>query len=548
MTTLPTSRPPRGRAPRALAAACALLLLGASAAAQCQRQQLEALLPAPADLLGESVALHGNWLLVGAPSGLPAGNGPGRVLVYRRQAGEWLFWQELTAPDGEVGARFGAALALDDNLAAVGAPADDEAGLDTGAAYVFVRLGDTWLNLDKLLPSDGAPGDAFGGAVAVSDDRIVVGARRHDALGPQSGAAYVFENPGGGVSWDEVAKLLPSDGAPGDAFGVCVAADADLVAVGSDLADDGGVSAGAVHVFRAQGGGFDEEGKLLPADPKGEAFFGRAVALDAERLVVAAPGQMAPTPGGGDVPAGAAYVFEQAQPGVWGQDARLSAPDPSPGDTFGAALGLRDGVLVVGATLTDRGAPNVGSAHVFRAGSGGWAYEREVFAADAAAGDNFGIAVAVDPPFAVVGAQFHGPLVPNAGAAYVFRGLADLAVWSDLGAGLAGTLGEPCAFGEGSLEPDAALLFSLNGALPGSLTGLVLGAAQVDLPFKGGTLVPDPLIVIFGLPTLDGRLDLVFPWPAGVPAGSEIYSQHMVVDPGGPAGFAGSNAVVSVAP
>jgi hypothetical protein len=124
--------------------------------------------------------------------------------------------------------------------------------------------------------------------------------------------------------------------------------------------------------------------------------------------------------------------------------------------------------------------------------------------------------------------------------------------WTDLGFALAGTDGEPRLEGAGTLLPGSPTLLALTGALESTVTWLVVGVARWDFsPFYGGTLVPDLTPPGFFAPLATdaaGSLGFSAPWPAGLPPGSALYFQHWVVDPGGPYGFAASNAVQAAAP
>ena len=105
----------------------------------------------------------------------------------------------------------------------------------------------------KLTASDAAAFDFFGGrlathSVAVSGNTIVVGADSHDDAGPNSGVAYVFQRLRG--AWIEVAKLTASDGAAGDRFGFTAAASGRTIVVGAPGNDDNGPFSGAAYVFQ----------------------------------------------------------------------------------------------------------------------------------------------------------------------------------------------------------------------------------------------------------------------------------------------------------
>jgi hypothetical protein len=120
--------------------------------------------------------------------------------------------------------------------------------------------------------------------------------------------------------------------------------------------------------------------------------------------------------------------------------------------------------------------------------------------------------------------------------------------WTDLGSALAGTHGEPLLQTLGTLVPGTPFWFRLSGALENSTCGLFVGLSSINVPFKGGTLVPanDVLVV---LPTDGaGELELGTGWPPGLPSGLTVHMQGWVVDAAGPVGFSASNAVARTVP
>jgi hypothetical protein len=107
---------------------------------------------------------------------------------------------KLTASDGAAGDRFGIAVAISGDTVVVGANFDDSPNVDQGSAYVFVKPGGGWTGAltesEKLTASDGAAGDDFGFSVAISGDTLVVGADSDDILlNAGQGSAYVFASP-----------------------------------------------------------------------------------------------------------------------------------------------------------------------------------------------------------------------------------------------------------------------------------------------------------------------------------------------------------------
>lgn len=157
-----------------------------------------------ADELGSSVALsaEGNTALVGAGSKMVKTKyAQGAAYVFVRSGGTNAAWSvpnELIAAGGSEFDEFGRSVSLSGggNTALVGAWGKTDHGKhEQGAAYVFARSGGTWSQQGSdLTPSDGANGDQFGWAVALSADgsTALVGAA-DEAFGRsyRQGAAYL---------------------------------------------------------------------------------------------------------------------------------------------------------------------------------------------------------------------------------------------------------------------------------------------------------------------------------------------------------------------
>ncbi|MCB9896903.1 MAG: hypothetical protein H6825_02750 [Planctomycetes bacterium] len=121
--------------------------------------------------------------------------------------------------------------------------------------------------------------------------------------------------------------------------------------------------------------------------------------------------------------------------------------------------------------------------------------------------------------------------------------------WTSVGAGIAGTSGVPTLGGEGDQTDGAFTLISIGGALPSGSASLVIGLSALDVPFKGGVLVPAPNLVLSGLPLdRNGALSFSFAWPTGLPGGVDLWWQAFVPDGGATKGLAATNGLRSTTP
>ena len=199
-----------------------------------------------------SVAVDDDTILVGEDSGVIVA-ATGTAYVFSRPADGWASGTEtaqLTASDGVFGDTFGRSVALDGDTAVVGADQDYDDG--SGSAYVFSRPADGWADgteTAKLTPSDGASDDRFGVSVAVDRETVLVGSRNDDDHGDGSGSAYVFTKPATGwADAHETAKLTAFDGEAGDAFGFAVAVEGNDLLVGAYSSDGNASDSGSVYV------------------------------------------------------------------------------------------------------------------------------------------------------------------------------------------------------------------------------------------------------------------------------------------------------------
>lgn len=252
-----------------------------------QQQKLTAPDGTAGDWFGFCVSLVGDTALIGA-QGDPNGGDSGSAYVFTRSGTTWTLQQKLLASDGTAGDCFGFMVSLDGDTALIGADWDDDNGNNSGSAYVFTCTGTTWTQQAKLLPSDGAAEDDFsGGGVCLSGDTALIGAELDDDNGVDSGSAYVFTRTG--TTWTQQAKLLASDGTAGDQFsnwGLSLDGDTALIATFYD--DDKGTNSGSTYVFTRTDTIWTQQQKLLASDGAAQDQFGVSVALDGDTALIGA--------------------------------------------------------------------------------------------------------------------------------------------------------------------------------------------------------------------------------------------------------------------
>lgn len=302
------------------------------------------------------VAIDGDYAVSGA-----YGSPVAVTIFHRTGANTWDSGTQVTASDLQSGDGFDTSVAISGDYLVVGAYLQDGGGTDAGAAYVFHRTGvNTWDAGTKIMAPDAAASDWFGHAVAVSGDYAVIGAEKENS---GLGAAYVFHRTGLN-SWDSGTKLT----GPSRAFGCSVAIDGDYALVGAKMPYMSPYAGTAFIFHRTDVNAWDAGAQLLPADGGMNDFFGCSAAISGDYALVGADSQDAR-----GLDAGAAYIFHRTGLNAWDSGTKVTGADSQAYDYFGRAVSMRGDFVVVGAEGEDQGGDYAGAVYVFqRIGSTTW--------------------------------------------------------------------------------------------------------------------------------------------------------------------------------
>ncbi len=253
----------------------------------------------------------------------------------------------------------------------------------------------------EVVHPSGSLGGLFGGAIAVDGDTMVIGAWADTVGGAASrGSAHVYRWSGTG--WAFEATLQAVGIAAGDYFGTSVAISGDTAIVGSngdDVAANG--NQGSAYVFVRAGSTWMQQAKLLASDGAAGDTFGCSVAVDGDTAIVGARFDSI----GIASAQGSAYVFTRSG-STWTQQSKLTAVAGAAGDNFGMSVAIDGDTAVVGADYDDVNANvNQGSAYVFTRSSGTWSQQAQLIAGDGAPLDYFGRSLALSGDTVLVAAD-----------------------------------------------------------------------------------------------------------------------------------------------
>ena len=372
---------------------------------------------------GYDVSVSGDYALVGSPKNESGGG----AYLFKRTNGNWAFYQKLVSSDLAPGDSFGNSVCISGEYALVGAQGKSGGG----AAYIFRLEGDgVWRQQQKLAPSDRS---YFGTSVSLSGDYALIGDRLnlYDASGGNqkgdAGSAYIYKLTDD--TWTFQQKLVASDRANFDNFGTCVSLKGEYALIGAY----GKAGGGAAYIFKRNGDTWAQHQKLLSSDLANNDNFGISVSLNDDYAFVGAPSEDEDASGANTrSSAGSVYVFG-LNSGTWVQQQKLVASDRDAGDRFGFNVALDGGYAVIMAdhekedTSGGNTLNQAGSAYVFRRNGSTWTQMQKIVASDRATNDQFGCGRAISNGDIVVGARTSSldasgdNYLGGAGSAYIYR-------------------------------------------------------------------------------------------------------------------------------
>jgi len=314
------------------------------------------------DYFGHSVSISGHYAIVGIHSfdfELMEPVSIGRAYVFRCDSiGNWIEQSILKDMNGSKYDYFGYSVAISGDYAIVGAYADDDNGLNTGSAFIFKREGDNWIQQALLTASDGELGDWFGYSVSISGDYAIVASLYDDDYVENSGSAYIFKR--NGDIWHQQAKLRADDPGNLDRFSGSVSISNRWAIVGAVWDDDYGKDSGSAYIFKRDGENWTQQAKLTASDAAAEDYFGATVSISYDYAHV---GAYQDDDNGED--SGSAYIFKRERDTSWVEYAKLTSSDGSTDDLFGRSVAVSGNNFLVGAS-NDYHGHGIGSGYIFQ--------------------------------------------------------------------------------------------------------------------------------------------------------------------------------------
>lgn len=218
-------------------------------------------------------------------------------------------------------------------------------------------------------------------------------------------------------TWVASSILTPTNGVSGDEYGSSVAIDGDVMVVGAVQGDATDTNSGYANVYRFNGSEWVFEQQLLPSNSGSWDQFGSAVDVEGNTIIVGAYGDWISS---SIQDSGAVFVFTY-NGSTWTEQTRLVASDAASGDRFGHAVALDGTRLVVGAYLDDDNGSGSGSAYIFEGSGASWTQTAKLTASDGHSDARFGRHVSLNGDTVFIGAYYTDAAGDSSGSVYIYE-------------------------------------------------------------------------------------------------------------------------------
>ena len=350
------------------------------------------------DFFGNSVSINGTKVVVGCIGDDDNGIDSGSVFTFENDSDNFLLTSKVFSTDGFAYRYFGSTIAMDGDWLLVGVPTDNDAGEAAGAAYIFHWNGVDWEEISKICGSDTESGDQFGYSVKINGMDLLVSAPYEDSQDNNAGAVYFFDF--NGIDWDE-QKVMADDGEAHNHFGYSIDLNDDTIVVGAPDRNENGNASGSVYLFTKNGEYWLQTNKITPSDNSLYDYFGSSLAISDDWIGIGSSGNDEAGNSSG------AVYFYQKNGEVWTEQDKVVALDTEQTDNFGYAIDLDGEYALISAIHDDDNGPNSGSAYIFKRNDTNWIEKYKFVPADGLTGDGFGNSVAIEGIYAVIGSSEH---------------------------------------------------------------------------------------------------------------------------------------------
>ena len=351
-----------------------------------------------ADHYGESVSITGEYAIVGSPYNYPLG----AAYLYRKMNDEWIEIEKIQASDSTNTQHFGSAVFIKDDYMIISA--NLYYNNSSGNAHIYNKDGENWIELDIITASGSPICDQYGCSVGITEsgDYAVVGAFNDDENGDGAGAVYVYHRSGS--VWNLQTKIMAFDGAIDDSFGYSTFITNNYLFVGATYDCDNGENSGSIYIYENNGTTWEYHSKLIASHDTSNDRFGRSISVCDDLLIV----------GTYCYDQGEAFIFRNENSN-WIEESILTARDGTYYDRFGCSVSVSGDFIVVGAC--DR--PDVAvsaSAYFFERVGTDWNELNKLTIENWGA---FGYSVSISGENAIVGAIADWGVSNATGAAYL---------------------------------------------------------------------------------------------------------------------------------
>lgn len=373
------------------------------------------------DHFGESVAISGNYSVVGNPDHDANGSKSGAVYIFKKENDIWDLKTKILPQDGGTNDRFGSAVSIYGTTILIGAEGDSTNNLEnSGSAYIYKRTGENWNFVVKVTAGfDSKTNYKFGQAVTISDDIALVGAN-HDV--GTDGEVFPFHFDG--ATWNPLPKIISPELGIDWKFGQA------LDSYQNDFIIGGYNTAYHYTFFNGQ---FYHQHTFT-----GAGRFGHSVSIYSNYFAIGSPNL------GVSNNAGNVDIFKRNSLGgfesQWVHVTTVSAPNENYSNHFGYSVSLNgvfagQGVLVVGAPRSDAGNYGTnenGAVFVFQRDNLNWNYSAAIVPSDAASFDHFGTTICLGPYDLIVGVPDGNDFGSQSGSAYIYNDFEDIQAVPDV--------------------------------------------------------------------------------------------------------------------